>query len=109
MTVLSGQMAFLMTSVIILHLDIDLCSGRKHFVIDAKAKNASLVRHADRGTMAKGSHSPKKSKSKETGGDYQQSMDTDAGSPAGDRTMDARVHYCRQCVIGPRHRASNEG
>ena len=38
----------------------------------------------------------------ETGLDYQQSMDTDAASPPGDRTMDARVHYCRQCVIGPR-------
>ena len=91
-------MAFLMTIVIILHLNIDLCSGtsKKHFVINAKAKNASLMRHADRGTKAKGSHRPKKSKS-ETGRDYQQSMATDAASPDGDRTMDDTVYYCRQC------------
>ena len=113
--VVSGRMVFLVTIVIILHLNIDLCSGNsgKHLLANAKAKNALLVNHAKghfsprhRGTMANGMHRPRGKKIKkstpETGLDYQQSMDTDAGSPTGDRTMDARVHYCGQCVIGTR-------
>ena len=108
MTAFSGQMAFLVNIIIILHLNIDLCS------VNARDKNASVVKHANNGhlsprrrpTMADVLHRrrPRKIKKStpETGLDYQQSMDTDAGSPAGDRTMDARVHYCGQCVIGTR-------
>ena len=107
MTAFSGQMAFLVNIIIILHLNIDLCS------VNARDKNALLVKHDNghlsprrRPTMADVLHRrrPRKIKKStpETGLDYQQSMDTDAGSPPGDRTMDARVHYCGQCVIGTR-------
>ena len=115
MTALSGRVSFLVTIIIILHLNIDSCSGntRKHNLVEAKAKNASLVKHADgniaprhSGTMANKLHCLRWGKIKkstfENGQDYQQSMDTDAALPAGDRTMDARVHYCGQCVIGTR-------
>ena len=115
MTAVSGRVSFLVTIIIILHLNIDSCSGntRKHNLVEAKAKNASLVKHADgniaprhSGTMANKLHCLRWGKINkstfENGQDYQQSMDTDAGSPPGDRTMDARVHYCRQCVIGTR-------
>ena len=115
MRALSGRVSFLVTIIIILHLNIDSCSGntRKHNLVEAKAKNASLVKHADgniaprhSGTMANKLHCLRWGKIKkstfENGQDYQQSMDTDAALPAGDRTMDARVHYCGQCVIGTR-------
>ena len=115
MTALSGRMSFLATIIIILHLNIDSCSGntRKHNLVEAKAKNASLVKHADgnipprhKGTKANKLHCLRwgkiKKSTSENGQDYQQSMDTDAAPPAGDRTMDARVHYCGQCVIGTR-------
>ena len=118
MTVSSGYMAFLVTIIIIiLHLNIDLCSGSstrsKYFLVEGKAKNASLVNHADdghlssihRGTMASGLQSPRQRKIKksrsETGQDYQQSMDTDDASPAPDRSMSATVYYCRRAVNKP--------
>ena len=111
MTALSGLMIFLMTIIIILHLNIDLCSGfgtrTKYFLVEAKAKNATLENHADdghlslrpKGTMTNGLHSPRERKIKkstsETGHDYQQSMDTDGASPSADSSMDATVYYCR--------------
>ena len=104
-------MAFLVTIVIILHLNIVSCSDTrsrsKYFLVEAKAKNASLENHAvdrhfslrHKGTMTNGLNSPRQRKIKkstsETGHDYQQSMDTDGASPAADRSMDATVYYCR--------------
>ena len=98
-------MAFLVNIVIILHLNIDLCSGSstrsKYFLVEAKAKNASLVNHASlrsRGTMANRLHSPRQRKIKrsETGLDYQESttsMYTEATPSAADRSK--AVYYCR--------------
>ena len=104
-------MLFLVTIVIILHLNIVSCSDTrsrsKYFLVEAKAKNATLENHADdghlslrhKGTMTNGLHSPRERKIKkstsETGHDYQQSMDTDGASPAADSSMDATVYYCR--------------
>ena len=105
MTALSGLMTFLVTIIIILHLNIDLCSGfgtrSKYFLVEAKAKNASLVNHASlrsRGTMANEFHSPRQRKIKksETGLDYQESttsMYNEATPPAADRSK--AVYYCR--------------
>ena len=106
MTALSGSMMFLMTIIIILHVNIDLCSGAgtrsKYFLVEAKAKNASLVNHASlrsRGTMANGLHSPRRRKIKksESGLDYQESttsmMYNEATPPAADRSK--AVYYCR--------------
>ena len=114
MTALSGRMSFLATIIIILHLNIDSCSGntRKHNLVEAKAKNASLVKHADgnipprhTGTMANKLHCLRwgKIKKSESGQDYQQSMDTDGASPApaADRSMDATIYYCRRTVNKP--------
>ena len=113
MTAPTGQMLFLVNIVIILHLNIVSCSGSKYLLVEGKAKNASLVNHADdghlslrrRGTMANGLQSPRQRKIKkstsETGHDYQQSMDTDGASPAADRSMDATVYYCRRAVNKP--------
>ena len=113
MTAPTGQMLFLVNIVIILHLNIVSCSGSKYFLVEGKAKNASLVNHADdghlssihRGTMASGLQSPRQRKIKksrsETGQDYQQSMDTDGASPAPDRSMDGTLYYCRRAVNKP--------
>ena len=101
MTALSGLMIFLVTIIIILHLNIDLCSGfgtrTKYFLVEAKAKNASLVNHASlrsRGTMENRLQS--KIKKSETGLDYQESttsMYNEATPPAADRSK--AVYYCR--------------
>ena len=68
MTALSGLMIFLVTIIIILHLNIELCFGSstrsKYFLVEAKAKNASLVNHASlrsKGTMANRRRKIKKS------------------------------------------------
>ena len=108
MTALSGLMTFLMTIIIILHLNIDSCSGntRKHNLVEAKAKNASLVNHASLGrrrTMDNGFRQRKVKKS-ETGLDYQESttsMYNEASPPAADRSMSATVYYCRRAVNKP--------
>ena len=66
-------------------------------MVEAKAKNASLVNHASlrsRGTMENGLQS--KIKKSETGLDYQESttsMYNEATPPAADRSK--AVHYCR--------------
>ena len=101
MTALSGLMIFLVTIIIILHFNIDLCSGfgtrTKYFLVEAKAKNASLVNHASlrsRGTMENGLQS--KIKKSETGLDYQESttsMYNEATPPAAGRSK--AVYYCR--------------
>ena len=102
MTALSGLMIFLVTIIIILHFNIDLCSGfgtrTKYFLVEAKAKNASLVNHASLGrrrTMDNGFRQRKVKKS-ETGLDYQESttsMYNEATQPAADPSK--AVHYCR--------------
>ena len=113
MTAPTGQMLFLVNIVIILHLNIVSCSGSKYLLVEGKAKNASLVNHADdghfssihRGTMANGLQSPRQRKitKPESGQDYQQSMDTDGASPApaADRSMDGTIYYCRRAVNKP--------
>ena len=118
MTALSGLMTFLMTIIIILHLNIKLCFGSstrsKYFLVEGNARNASLSNHADDGhlslrgtaTMGDGLHSPRQRKIKksETGLDYQESttsMYNEASPPAADRSMSATVYYCRRAVNKP--------
>ena len=103
-------MLFLVTIVIILHLNIVSCSDTrsrsKYFLVEAKAKNATLENHADDGhlslrgtaTMGDGLHIPRQRKIKksETGLDYQESttsMYNEATPAAADRSKS--VYYCR--------------